>query len=190
MPDEINPSYCPEDLLADRLAALGAAPEVDATALDDLLRQYAKDPRLHFLKGSFLAGARDYAGAKIAMRSALDLAPGFEIARFQLGFLQLTSGEPVAAQETWGPLYGLPDGHYLQCFMLGLIHLVRDEFSETIRQLELGMAHNTENPPLNEDMRLIIKAVKDKMAGDGEGQGEMSSAQALLQQAALRSTMH
>jgi len=191
MPDPGPGPLCPNDILASELAALQAAPPGDLTGLDTLLARYSTDPRLYFLKGSFLASAKDYAAARAAMRRALDLAPDFTIARFQLGFLHLTSGEPIAAQETWGPLQGFPEGHYIRHFVRGLCHLIRDEFSDALRQLELGIAANTENPPLNNDMRLIINEVRSRSDSAGEDDsGETSSAQALLQQAALRSTMH
>ncbi|HEY0959828.1 MAG TPA: hypothetical protein VGE05_11245 [Novosphingobium sp.] len=162
--------------------------------LDELVDRFRDDARLHFLKGSMMAGHKDYAGARKAMRRAVDLAPDFAIARFQLGFLLLTSGEPWAAQEAWGPLHALPKGHYLLDFVHGLGHLIQDEFANAIVELERGIEANQENLPLNKDMRLIIDEIRLRdLAGNDRGPDEnstVSSAQALLQQASLRSTRH
>jgi len=154
--------------------------------LDAMLDEYPNDARLYFLKGSLLAGEQDYSAARAAMRHAVDLAPNYHVARFQLGFLLLTSGEPHAAQEAWGPLYSLPPDHYLRIFVDGLCHLIRDEFPETIKLLQKGMALNNENQPMNRDMQLIVEETKRRMDQDTPGNGPVSSVDFLLQQAALK----
>ena len=124
------------------------------------------------------------------MRHAVDLAPDYAIARFQLGFLLLTSGEPHAAQEAWGPLYALSTDNYLRLFVLGLCHLIRDEFADAIRVLQDGIALNRNNPAMNRDMKLIIDEVRAKINEQGGGETPVSSVDFLLQQAALKSTKH
>ncbi|HJT42297.1 MAG TPA: hypothetical protein VJ750_02235 [Rhizomicrobium sp.] len=153
--------------------------------VEAILEEYPKDARLHFLKGSLLAGEQDYSAARVCMRRAVDLAPDYHVARFQLGFLLLTSGEPYAAQEAWGPLYSLPSDHYLHIFVRGLCHLIRDEFSDTVKLLEKGVTLNTENPPMNKDMQLIVEHVKQLDQG-GKSDGDVSSVDFLLRQAALK----
>jgi hypothetical protein len=86
----------------------------------------------------------------------VDIAPDFAIARFQLGFFQLTSGESNNALKTWARLDGLPDDNYLKIFVIGLRHLIRDEFEDCIACLKKGISLNEENPPLNNDMNLLI----------------------------------
>jgi tetratricopeptide (TPR) repeat protein len=177
---------CPDDRLKDLLARLKQ--EQGLAPVEAVLRDYPNDPRLLFLQGSLLAGRQEYAAAREVIRKAVDLAPDFAIARFQLGLLQLTSGEAVAAQETWGPLHSLPDGHYIKSFVVGLCHLIKDEFPAANAELERGIAHNQENPPLNRDMQMIIDEVRSRRLGEGEG--SVSSVDLLLQQAALRGTRH
>lgn len=179
---------CPDANLSALVAALGADETRAMREIDGELAAYPGDPRLHFLKGSMLASRQDYAAAREAMRQAVDLAPDYKLARFQLGLLILTSGEAYAAQETWGPLHALPDGDYIKLFVDGLCHLIRDDFPETIRLLEQGMAHNTEIAPMNRDMQLIIDEVRAKMRGDGGSAA--SSVDLLLQQAALKASRH
>jgi tetratricopeptide (TPR) repeat protein len=181
---------CPEN----KMSSLIARAQTDAANglrdLEVLLRDYPEDARLHFLKGSLLASQQDFPAAREAMRRAVDVAPDYAVARFQLGFLLLTSGEPHAAQEAWGPLHGLPSDNYMKIFVLGLCHLIRDEFDDTIRLLQDGMARNHENPPMNADMQLIIDEVRRKQIDQGDISGTTSSVGQLLRQSALKATKH
>lgn len=178
---------CPDARMNDLIAAVRKDAKRAMRDLDRMLQEFPADPRLHFLKGSLLAGAEDYASARVSMRRAVDLAPDYAVARFQLGFLLLTSGEPHAAQEAWGPLHSLPEDNYIHLFVRGLCHLIKDEFGETIRLLQEGIAHNRENPPMNSDMQLIIDEVRRKMADQDKGGAAVSSVDLLLQQARLKS---
>ena len=180
---------CPADAMSALLAAAGADPVRGLKRLDDLLEQYPDDARLHFFQGSLLAGQSDFGAARSAMRRAVDLAPDFAVARFQLGFLLLTSGEPHAAQEAWGPLHGLPPGNFIRIFVDGLCHLIRDEFREAIRCLEDGISKNTENLPMNRDMQLIVDEIRSRRLDDGAASGQ-SAVDFLLQQSAFKSTRH
>lgn len=145
---------CPTDeieALTRALSAGGGVAEVDA-----VVGRYPGDPRLHFLRGSVLAGERRYGEGRAAVRHAVELAPGFTIARFQLGFLEFTSGEADLAAQTWAPLAELPAGDALRLFAEGLMRLPADDVEGAVTRLREGMAANTENPPLNRDMQLLI----------------------------------
>jgi hypothetical protein len=137
-----------------------------------------------------LAGRGNYRAAWAAMRRAVDLAPDYVIARFQLGLLELTSGEPIAAQETWGPLHGLPRDNFVRLFVEGLCHLIRDEFAGAVRCLQDGIALNGENAPMNRDMQLVIDEIHFKQANGKTGEPAVSSVDLLLQQAAFKSRKH
>lgn len=160
---------------------------------DRLIDEYPDDPRLHFLRGSILAGIGRPIEAMPALKKAVELAPDFPIARFQLGFFQLTSGEAAEALSTWGPLALLPESNYLRKFVGGLTHLVRDEFPQAIEQLREGMALNDENPPLNHDMQLIIDQTTELLAtapAAEEDTGTASATSFLLDQFADRGRAH
>lgn len=187
MPEVGTGAICPDETIAALVAMLQQDEPAGLAELKNLVDRFQGDARLHFLQGSMMASHKDYEGARKAMRRAVDLAPDFTIARFQLGFLQLTSGDTWSAQETWGPLHSLAEGHYLRCFVDGLCHLIRDEFPEAISKLEQGRAANDENLPLNTDMALVLDEMRLKGMSSGHG---VSSAQMLLQQASLRSTRH
>ncbi len=124
------------------------------------------------------------------MAEAVAIAPAYAIARFQLGFLELTSGDAAAAVSTWGPLGQLPQGDPLRLFSQGLQHLARDEFETAIELLERGVAANTEIPALNGDMRLIIDKTNETRVQGPAAEEPMSSAHMLLQQNAAKATKH
>jgi tetratricopeptide (TPR) repeat protein len=149
-------NLCDDAELQALMTAIQSDERDEIAQVDRLLARHPDDPRLHFLRGSILAGIGRPIEALATLKNAVALAPDFAIARFQLGFFQLTSGEAADALSTWGPLALLPDAHYLRSFVGGLTYLIRDEFAEAIAQLEAGIAANAENLPLNRDMQLII----------------------------------
>lgn len=177
-------SFCPDDKISSLLEALGVDERRGQSELGVLLKDFPDDARLHFLKGSVLAGKQELPAALIAMRHAVQLAPSYDVARFQLGLMLLSSGEPVAAQEVWGPLHALPQTHYLYLFARGLCRMIQDDFGEAARLLEDGIGRNTENAPMNRDMQMILDEMAKKTGGDGGG--ATSSVDFLLQQSALR----
>ena len=154
-------TLCSDTQLQELMTAISAGNGDDIALADRALGDFPQDPRLHFLRGSLLAGIGRPIEALSSLRKAVELAPDFAIARFQLGFFQLTSGEAAEALSTWGPLALLSEGHYLRTFVGGLTYLIRDEFAQAIDQLQLGIAANDENPPLNRDMQLIIDRVAE-----------------------------
>jgi len=151
-------------------AAEQASSGGDTAPVDALIARFPEDPRLHFMRGSLLAGGGRPLEAHGSLARAVELAPDFHLARYQLGFFELTSGEVDEALSTWGPLLRLPEGAYLRRFVEGLTHLIRDEFGEAIACLRSGIALNRENEPLNNNIRLLIGQCEALRAG-GEAQG-------------------
>ncbi|MEM8697271.1 MAG: tetratricopeptide repeat protein [Pseudomonadota bacterium] len=182
---------CSDAALSDLLAVIETDEEAGLKDLKGLIDAHPGDPRLHFLRGSLLAGSKRYDDARPAMRQAIELDPDYAIARFQYGFLELSSGHADEAERIWQPLSALDAQDPLRIFAIGLGHLIRDEFSEALVQLENGILHNRENPALNGDMQLIIDEIGRLFGSDpAEGSEPSSSAQALLSQYAARRTRH
>jgi len=165
MTDTAPATACPPNLLA---AALEVAREDDARGLarlDELLGDYPTDAQLHFLRGSLLAGTKRYDEARRAIRSAVELAPLFMVARFQLGLLELSSGDGAAADVTLEPLEQLGGSNALALLARGLRLLIRDEFEEALAALREGVTRNTENPAINRDMGLLIGEIESRVGG-------------------------
>jgi Flp pilus assembly protein TadD len=155
-------------MIAALVARMTGPVEQDLALVDAMLTSHSNDARLHFLRGSLLAGEGRSVEAHRTLRHAVDLAPDFAIARFQLGFFELTSGEVDQAMQSWAALANLPDAHYLRAFVSGLSALVADRFADCIAALERGIAANTNNQPLNIDMALIIDQCRAELnAADG-----------------------
>jgi tetratricopeptide (TPR) repeat protein len=155
-----------DDASIETLTRASSLPRQDQLPqIEALLGRYPEDPRLHFLYGSTLISAGRIIEAHSSLSRAVELAPDFSIARFQLGLFQLTSGEANAALATFGPLDRLPDAHYVRAFVDGLRCLIRDDFAGTIENLRRGITLNSENPPLNNDMQMIIDRCQPLLAG-------------------------
>lgn len=184
-------SECSAEDMAQLIAALQAGAGDELALAERLIAAYPGDARLHFLRGSVLAGAGRPIEAHASLARAVALAPDFTLARFQLGFFELTSGEAKRALETWAGLRTLAADHYLARFVAGLTDLIHDRFAEAIVALHEGIAANTENPPLNHDMQLII----DQCSGllkerEPERTDEASATSFLLGQIEPRGTTH
>ena len=188
----MSTALAPDDELGEAVAALEVDAEGAEQALDRLTAKYPADPRLHFMKGSILAGSGRSIEAHRALSRALELAPDFALARYQLGFFELTSGEPQKALGTWGPLLAEPEGSYLRKFVEGMAHLIRDEFAPAIALFEDGIALNTENAPMNNDIRLLIAECRQlqraSSARDNED-SELSATSLMLDQLSGKRTL-
>lgn len=162
MADQLASDTEIEELVAD-LSRPGGG---DVSAVEALLTHYPDDPRLHFMLGSVLInGQSDYIKAHAALSRAIELAPEYALARYQLGFFELTSGEADRALATWGPLLNAPSDNYLRVFVEGMTHVIRDEFAEAIAKFERGIKLNTDNAPMNGDIQLLMQELRSKMDG-------------------------
>jgi tetratricopeptide (TPR) repeat protein len=182
MPDQ----YATDSEISELVAALGDPGVDDVPVLSAMLARYPEDARLHFMLGSVHAGQSRPLEAHAAMTRAVELAPDFRLARYQLGFFELTSGEANRALSTWGPLLAAGADDYLRVFVEGMTYLIRDEFSDAIRKFERGIELNTENPPMNDDIRLLMGQIADLQKKQGASQladdGQTSATSLLLGQ--------
>lgn len=113
-----------------------------------------------FMLGAELAQSGAFEEAESAMSAAVLLAPDFPIARFELGLLQFTSGRPAPALLTWQPLLLSGEADPLFHFVHGFAALSSDRFDEAIAAFERGIARNTGNAPLNDDMRMVVENIR------------------------------
>ncbi|MEI9851961.1 MAG: hypothetical protein WDN24_15265 [Sphingomonas sp.] len=173
---------CGDEEMQQLLAAMQAGAPDELPLVERLIDAYPEDARLHFLRGSLLAGGGRPIEAHASLSRAVALAPDFALARFQLGFFELTSGEAARALATWEPLDTLPADHYIAQFAAGLRHLIHDRFADAVAALEAGIAANGENLPLNRDMRLIVDECAGLTGRQADAPAEASATSLLLGQ--------
>ncbi len=188
----MSTALAPDDELGEALAAIEADAEDAEKLLDRLAAKYPDDPRLHFMKGSILAGSGRSIEAYRSLARAVELAPDYALARYQLGFFELTSGEPQKALGTWGPLLAEPEGSYLRKFVEGMTHLIRDEFARAVALFEEGIVLNMDNEPMNNDIRLLIaecRTLQRSQAARQNEDSELSATSLMLDQLSGRKTL-
>lgn len=173
--------------------ALGASAGGDVETALRLLRQAAQDhpddPRACFLLGAELAQAGSMAAAEAAFAAALVLAPGFAMARFQLGLLQFSSGRAALALVTWQPLLEGGERDALCHFVRGFGALAADRFDEALEQFERGIRLNVDNEPLNADIRAVIQRIRETRATTSDG-GQTGTDEAQVQVLISNYRMH
>lgn len=114
----------------------------------------------HFLLGAELAQSGDVGAAEAAYANAVLLAPGFDMARFQLGLLQFTSGRVAIALVTWSPLLDRPVDQPLQRFVSGFGALAIDDFAMALDCFRDGLQRADSNEPLKADIRMVVARIE------------------------------
>ena len=106
--------------------------------------------------------------AEALYATAVLAAPQFAIARFQLGLLQMTAGRTAVALLTWQPLDALPAEDPLRLFKQAFERLSADDLGGADALLERGIAANTTNVPLNDDMARLRQRIADAQSAAGD----------------------
>lgn len=114
----------------------------------------------HYLLGAEYAQIKMYERAIGEMEAGIALDPGLSVARLQLGMLWLGANQPTRAAEVLLPLDELGAADPLNRFGAGLRHLVADDLAAALRCLGEGVALNTANPALNNDMQSIMRQIE------------------------------
>lgn len=157
-----------DDLLQ---AGLAASQANDAErALELFAQASAASPASgipHFLAGSEYAALGQYEKAEAALANAVLLAPAFDIARYQLGLLQFSSGRAAVALVTWQPLFALDDAQALGHFVRGFAALAQDNFAQAKEHFQAGLERNTGNPALSADIRKVMQGIEDALSKNG-----------------------
>ncbi|MGJ7502510.1 hypothetical protein ACSFBF_19280 [Variovorax sp. ZT5P49] len=112
-----------------------------------------------FLLGAEFAALGDMNQAETAFANATLLAPGFPMARYQLGLLQFSSGRAGVALLTWQPLLELPEADPLPHFVQGFAALAQDHFDEALQHYRRGLELNTTNAALSSDIEKVIAGI-------------------------------
>lgn len=162
-----------DTLIQQGLAASQAERVEEALDLFRQAAQHAPGSGLpHFLIGAELAQLGRMEEAETAYANAVLLAPDLDMARYQLGLIQFTSGRAALGLVTWGPLFQRPPESALQRIVHGFAALAQDDFTQAIACFREGMALNQDNPALNRDLQMMIERI-------GAQTGEASAAPAV-----------
>lgn len=155
----------PDALLREAIAASQQGDSAAALALLARVTEMAPQAAIpHQLTAGELASGGRYAEAEAAFARALLADPTLHIARFQLGLLQFTSGNVAMALLSWQPLSALGEHHALALFVRGFTELAQDNLSEAARLFHAGMDANTDNAPLNADIRMVLQRMAQTIA--------------------------
>ncbi len=111
----------------------------------------------HLLLGAEYAELGLYQRAMEQMELAVERDPALAIARFQAGFLALSSGNAEKAESLLQPLTEHEDA--LGRFATGLLALMRDQFAPAEEHLRAGLLLNQSNLPLNQNITRILDAI-------------------------------
>lgn len=170
MNDTLPSPLCPEMRLDEIVETMRVGDDSALRLLDEAREAWPKDPRLYFLSGATHAGAQQYDAARADFEMSLNLAPDFPIARFMLGFLDLTHGHVVRAADTWEALDALPPDDTLRVLKNGLLCLVDNQFDAAIVQLRAGIASNDTYPLINHYVAEVLQQL-ESMAHPPESDG-------------------
>lgn len=144
---------------AEELLHLGlhASNENDPHEAIDCLKQCLQlepdNAKAVYMLGALYAEIGLYDRAKQTLTRAVELNSSEYTAVFQLGLLHLSSGDAALAATVWNHLDPLDPDHYLNLFRHGLLALANDQFVDCVELLDRGIAANTFNDALNNDMR-------------------------------------
>lgn len=124
----------------------------------------ANNAKVLYMLASLHAQIGMYERAIKGMREAINIDPELDTAHFQLGLLELTSGNVDNAKEVWSTLDKLDETHYLRVFRDALLLLIEDKLDDSVVMLQKGIMLNKENAPLNTDMNNFILEIEKNKA--------------------------
>lgn len=140
----------------------------------DLLKALLERDSDHVFATYLLAAEHAQLGmldeAERGFRRAVDLAPDFDIARFQWGQIFLSRGEAEAARTAFEPLVAKNAGNALGFYARGLIAAADEKAADAIAELQRGLTCPQEIPALESDMRRLAASLEASVQESREGQ--------------------
>ena len=168
-----------DELVSHGMAASGAGDS--AQAIEFFQRASVAQPTAglpQFLLGAEFAALGHVTEAEAAFANATRLAPGFPMARYQLGLLQFSSGRAAMALLTWEPLLQLAESDPLPHFVRGFAALANDQFEAALQHFQEGLALNTDNPALGSDIEKVIAGIRALAPNSHDGSQEITDSDA------------
>lgn len=162
MPSDSNSDYADtSSSLRQILETMSHGQDEDAMALlEGLVAREPESAYAHYLLGALHAQAGLTEQAETSFRTAAQLAPDFQIARFQLGQLLLVLGRIEEARTELAPLADPT----LQSYANGLLAAADGNLPAAIELLETGLELPQDNAPLAEDMHRLVAKLRANVA--------------------------
>lgn len=118
-------------------------------------------------KATYLIGALHaqiglFDRASEEMRRAVEIDPGMSPAHLHLGVMHVRAGRYEEARAAWEPLDTLGQDDPVFLFKQALIHFMEGRLARCILDIDSGIARNSANPSLNDDMS-GIRSVADHL---------------------------
>ncbi|AOY60844.1 hypothetical protein ABFO19_01130 [Xanthomonas citri pv. glycines] len=150
-----------DELLASATQAMLDANDAESLALlGTLLEQDPKCAQAHYLLAAQQAQLGALGVAEQEFRTALQLSPGFVMARFQLGQLLLVTARNNDAIQMLTPLSESIDGA-ISVYASALISIANDHTELAISQLQMGLAQAQPVAALQADMQRLVRTLSD-----------------------------
>lgn len=145
----------------------------EACALD------ADDASIQFLLAAEYAEIGLHDRAVEGMKRALQINPGLEIARFQLGLVHYAKGQISDAAEAWEPLDQLDDKHSLRLFKSALLNIAGADYGSAIPLLEKALTAEPAIPALRSDISRLLDNAREQQKSTASSD-DVSPGHALL----------
>lgn len=142
---------------------IGEALDGAEAMLEQALEQYPNSANLLYLSASVAVENNDMDSAIDGFIKVLELAPGYDVARFQFAFLATTLGQHDVALQHFDYLANTTQTDYLHQFSTGFCHLLKDNNeSAAIADIQRGISNNKDNHALNGNMAKVIAMLQNE----------------------------
>lgn len=150
-----------EELLRLALDASGRGNAADAVSmLKTLVERDPANMFAHYLLAAEHAQLGLMDRAEAGFLRAVDLAPDFPMARFQLGQLLFLKGENAGGEQVLVPLAQRQDDDALPAYARAMIAAANEDVAEAVAQLQAGLARKQEIPALADDMQRLLERLR------------------------------
>ena len=100
--------------------------------------------------------------ARTALEHAVQTAPALAGARFQLGLLHLTSGNPETARQVWARLDEESEGNPYRLFKSGMLLLAESAFDAALETLARCAASPAIDAALKRDVEMVMTQIRSR----------------------------
>ena len=132
--------------------------------LERALKQEPNNPGVRYFQAAEYAGLGLFPRAILCMSEVLELDPGMDLARFQLGLLHLQQQAPEQARSAFETLFANGTDESLRTFADAYVSLIDEDQQVAIGKFERGLAI-CENLPLKGDMVRVLATLKPEATG-------------------------